>query len=1119
MPCRWPQTAGPRNRPGSRHRPYPDWLPSAVISAFTSDRYLVSDSTHQPPSSPTRQPSQQPLPPAGVAQHPSLLEILLLVGIVLLAGYLRAQQLGLKSLSLDEILLVGAAQQGGLLSAAQPPAYLLLLRLVSSVSHAEWALRLPAMLASTAGVVALWALGRAMFGGLVGLLAAFFLAFSPLHIEFGQAAHSYALAATLSTLLLWSLWRAAQRESASEPGQQGHVLRRWLATWGLFVLFAALNLYTYAYAWIPVGLSLLIFPLFLQATGPSKAAVLGSDPARRAALRHLGIALAAIGLAALPLLISQLAAPAAVADQPSTAVAVGSLQPALRLNSALFGNVLLAFTTYRADWRLDPLFFSAMTLWALVGLAWLLWRRRPVGIALALWLLLPTLLLAWLASRLGPVLAPRDLSFVLPVFTLVVALGVAALARLGAAIVQRAFPDRASLAVAANGLILAVLLLAFVKGSYDPVAFYYRKPKQDWKTLAAILNTQPAARDAIVVLPGAAGPLQWYLTAHAQAIDAPLSAPLERLCQQRDAIYVALAPTEPPLGEEDTRFLRRNFIRVPLADLDLYYRNCRPDAWYGAGADRLFPLAQHAGQDSPPLAHAREQFNALAAQTTPTPAAQPSPSPTVETTPLPGPAAAVAPALSMTATVTASSTPPPLALPDQPLDADDMLAALTAALPEDTMAQVRLGALALQQGASPEQAAEHFQAAIELDSTAWLAYGLWANSLGSSAQITQALQIIDQGLAAAPDSLALQTMQARWQNGATPPPAGEAHQTALEAGRSALRERNWDDAISAAQRAAASAPERHEAQLLLGDAYRGLGEISQALQAYQRAAELAPHLSILHARQAEMLARLGRPDEAIAAALLALSIDQSRWENWFALGRAAMASALAKTSVLPAGATSLTPSQAAGMAEAFLLRAQELAPPDNQASGRLLAELRAAVAQRAPSPTAAAAADATPAFASMTAQQRSAARVEADQALQAGQPEQALAIYQQLAALDGEDRASRMGAANALAALGRSDEALAAYEAISVDWPDFPFARIRQGALLEDLGDQEGALAAYRAAVQAAPDNADTHFTLAYALRRAGQTAEAIAAFEAGLQRDPNRDSARQALEALQAQP
>ncbi len=430
------------------------------------------------------------------------------------------------------------------------------------------------------------------------------------------------------------------------------------------------------------------------------------------------------------------------------------------------------------------------------------------------------------------------------------------------------------------------------------------------------------------------------------------------------------------------------------------------------------------------------------------------------------------------------------------------------------MAQVRLGALALQQGASPEQAGEHFQRAIDLDPAAWLAYGLWANSLGSSAQITQALQIIDQGLAAAPDSLALQAMQARWQNASTPAPASEAYQTALEAGRNALRERNWEGAIGAAQQAAALAPERHEAQLLLGDAYRGLGELSQALQAYQRAAELAPQLSILHGRQAEMLARLGRAEEAMAAGLLALSIDQSRWENWFALGRAAMASALAPQ----ASVAGLTPAETAGMAEAFLLRAQELAPADNQAPSRLLADLRAAISQRAPSPVADADADAARALDSMTAQQRTAARVEAGQALQAGQPDQALAIYQQLAALDSQDRASRMGAANALAALGRSDEALAGFDAISAEWPDFPFARIRQGALLEDLGDPEGALAAYRAAVQAAPDNADTHFTLAYALRRAGQTPEAIAAFEAGLQRDPTRDSARQALDALQAQ-
>ncbi len=942
---------------------------------------------------------------------------------------------------------------------------------------------------------------------MVGLLAAFFLALSPLHIEYAQEAHTYALAATLSTLLLWSLWRAAQRESASKLGQEEHAIRRWSATWGPFVLFAVLSLYTERYAWAPVSLSLVIFPLFLLATGPGGAAFPGRVPARRAALRRLVIALAAVGLAALPLLISQLTAPAGVVDQQLAGIDVGSLQPTLRLDSALFSSVLLAFVTYRPSWSFDPLFFSAMTLWWLVGLAWLLWRRRPIGIALGLWLLLPIVLLAWLASRSGSALAPRHLIFVLPVFTLVVATGVTAVARLGAAIVHWALPNRRRLAAATNGLLLAVFVLAFIKGSTDPVAYYYRKPKQDWKTLAAILDTQPAPRDAIVVLPSAAGPLQWYLTANTQVIDARVSEQLERLCQQHDAIYVAKAAADSTLSEEDANYLRRNYIQVPLADLDLYYRNCQPDTWYGAGAERLFPLAQHAGLPFPATRRAQEQFTALAAQSDQVPAAEPSPSPPAVVTPAPDRAPAVEPAPMMTATVTA----PPPALPDQPLDPDEMLAALTAAAPDDAMAQVRLGALALQQGAPPEQAGEHFQRAIDLDPTAWLAYGLWANSLGNTTQITQALQIIDQGLAAAPDSLALQTLQARWRPASTAAPASEAYQTALEAGRNALRERNWEDAIDAAQQATALAPERHEAQLLLGDAYRGLGEISQALQAYQRATELAPSLGILHGRQAEMLARLGRTDEAIAAGLVALSIDQSRWENWFALGRAALASGLAPQT----SAISLTSEEAADMAEAFLLRAQALAPADNQAPSRSLADLRAVFPQRAPSPTADAASDSAPAFDSMTAQQKTAARAEADQALQTGQPDQALAIYQQLATVDDQDRASRMGVANALAALGRSDEALAALEAISAEWPDFPFARIRQGALLEDLGDQEGALAAYREAVRAAPDNPDTHFTLAYALRRAGQTTEAIAAFQAGLALDPGRSAARQALEEI----
>ena len=526
-----------------------------------------------------------------------------------------------------------------------------------------------------------------------------------------------------------------------------------------------------------------------------------------------------------------------------------------------------------------------------------------------------------------------------------------------------------------------------------------------------------------------------------------------------------------------------------------------PDAASTHAALGAFYLRQ--GQ----IDRSRQQYSALAARYDQTPVAVQASSPITATlTRVPEPSAVA------TAEVELASSPSP-AQPDLALGVEALLVALAEAAPDDAMAQMRLGAWALQQGQSLPAAGSYFQRAIDLDPTAWLAYGLWANSLGNSGQISQALQIVDQGLAAAPDNLALGAMQARLQGAAASASSNQAYQAALEAGRSAARERNWQDAIDAAQQAIALAPAHYEAQLLLGDAYRSQNEFTQALQAYQRAVELAPTLSVLHSRQAEMLARLGRADEAMAASRTALSTDPGRWENWFALGRSYMASALAADA--PAG--SPAPAEAARQAEAALLRSQALAPADNQAPTRSLAELRAALQQptggSAPTPTPEAVVD----YARMNGQQRAGARAQADQALRVGQAAEALAIYQALAAVDGQDRASRMGVANALAALGRVDQALAELGAISLDWPDFPFAYIGQGALLEEQGHVEGALAAYREAVRVAPDNPDTHFTLAYALHRAGQRAEAVAAFEAGLALDPGRSAARQALEEIMA--
>ncbi len=1069
----------------------------------------MSESPHHSPSSaPSAGGSFLGLSALGPAARPTLLELLLLLGILLLASALRIYRLDAKSLWLDEILFAGAAQQGSLwgpygpLAGTHAPLSLWLVRLASMAGGTEWVLRLPAMLASTLGVAAVWVLGRRMLGATVGLLAALFVALSAMHIDLAQDVSAYALLATLSTLLLWSLLRAAQRETA---GSQGAPLRGWLATWTPFVLFAVLSVYAHSYALVPVSLSVLLFPLLLafwRNASPAGAPAAPHSSARRGLL-HLLIALAVAGLLLLPLGIGQLTGGAA---QSALGAEASQGAAALRLDGQTLAALWLALVTYRPNWLMDPLFFSAVALWWLVGLVWLVWRRRPLGVALLLWLLLPIPLIAWVSARAGLNLAPRRLLFLLPVFQLLVAVGVVTIARLGARLAQSmaSGDSRRWLVPAIYGLVLAVSVLTFAKGSMDPVAFVYGKPKQEWRTLAAILDSQPGPRDQIIVLPSANGPLQWYLKAPAVQPGADLVDDLERLCQERDAIYLAEATNRRPLSQEDTAYLAAHFIRVPLTDLNLWYRNCRPDAWYGAGAEELFALALQPGFAQPAVKAAQQEFQALAAaaaskkivpdQDAMTPSATPAPAAEAAATPAPTP---------------------------EPIDVDALLANLLEADPESAAAQTRLGAQALRQpDAEPDraQADLHFQRAVEMDPTAWLAYALWTEGLGSSGQITQALQIAQQGLAALPDNAALQAMQTRWQaaveTGKLPRSSqDEAYRAAIAAGRSAARpgDSRWDEVIVTAQQAIALDPARYEAYLLLGDAYRSLGEATQALQSYQRATELAPQQGVLHSRQAEMLVRLGRIDEAAAASLNALAIDDQLWENWYALGRVYLARALSigQETGAGSGGSDAARQEAARWAEAFLLRAQEQAPADSPAVERSLAEVRELLLAATPTPSAASE------VVDMTTPERGEMRTRADRDLRFGKPADALALYQQLVAMDSQDRASRMGVANALAALGRVDEALAELSAIGEEWPEFPFAAIRRGALLEEQGDQAGALAAYRESVRIAPDNADTHFTLAYALRRAGLAAEAISAFEAGLAIEPDRESARQALDAL----
>ena len=370
-------------------------------------------------------------------------------------------------------------------------------------------------------------------------------------------------------------------------------------------------------------------------------------------------------------------------------------------------------------------------------------------------------------------------------------------------------------------------------------------------------------------------------------------------------------------------------------------------------------------------------------------------------------------------------------LPDPSEGFTALLTTLAAENAADASSQLWLGAYQVRAG-TQEEAGRYFETAIEQAPDNWLAYALLANSLANAGQGEQALEVVARGLQAIPDSPSLVALQTRLQGEASEAPAGL--KDVLDQGRAALRDQDWSAGIAAGQQAVSLAPDRSEAHLLLGDAYRASGELSQALASYRQATELAPQQSLYHARQSEVQARLGQPKAALNLALLALAMEDSRWENWLALGRAL-------------AALSQDDPAYRAWAEHALQQADALAPEGNQAPAQALAEFQAA--QQVRGATGEAQDSATPTKPASPQQQRD----QAETLLQAGQADQALALYQALVRADPQDRDSRMGVAASLAALGQVNEALAEYEQIGVEWPGFPFASVRRGELLEAQDD------------------------------------------------------------------
>ncbi len=171
---------------------------------------------------------------------------LVLVGIILLASFLRFYRLGDESFWVDEIGHILAVESTSfrtvienirIHAGAAPLDYGILL-LINQVFDlkTELSFRIPYAVYGVLSVYLIYILTKRNLGSNVGLLSAFFLAISPFHIRYSQEVRFYSLSVLLSILSFLIFDKALKRRTT----------RFWIY-WGIVNIFAFYTFYYFGF--------------------------------------------------------------------------------------------------------------------------------------------------------------------------------------------------------------------------------------------------------------------------------------------------------------------------------------------------------------------------------------------------------------------------------------------------------------------------------------------------------------------------------------------------------------------------------------------------------------------------------------------------------------------------------------------------------------------------------------------------------------------------------------------------------------------------------------------------------------------------------------------------------
>ncbi len=342
----------------------------------------------------------------------------------------------------------------------QPPLFHVIIHAVLQVSHQEWWLRAPSLLAGIGTIAILYLLTEEKFSRNVAVSASFLLATSPFHIYFSQELRPYSLAA-LFAILSWYIL-------LTKRGQH----TRWI--W--YTLVTSLGLYTMYL--IPFNILAQLVFVFFEKRKQLKPVVCSL------------IAVFFLFLPWLPSFLEQLSIGTRLTTQlPGWASAVAT--PQLKVLPLTFAKFVVG--QYQLNGHPFALILVAIILgicgWTVIG-ARHDKRLRPYWY----WAIL-SLFLAWVISFVVPVIQPKRVMFILPALFLLLAVSAE----------QKRW---------VIGLVCLTQLIFF--GVYLRTPAYQR---ENWRSLIRVMEAEIKPDDRVLFsFPYPFAPWYWYADPKIQTI-------------------------------------------------------------------------------------------------------------------------------------------------------------------------------------------------------------------------------------------------------------------------------------------------------------------------------------------------------------------------------------------------------------------------------------------------------------------------------------------------------------------------------------------------------------------------------------------------------------------------